>query len=107
VPAFQRQMAEGVHLIFSTTVLSHGVNLPPVRWIVFSYEEKNEAIFLQMRGRGGRRGQDFGVFVAISFGQWAKKKIRTITAVFQYYRSAYAAGTKKNRGASSFLGGDS
>jgi len=44
-------------MIVSTSCLSHGVNLPGPRIVVISYEEKDNALFLQMCGRGGRRDE--------------------------------------------------
>jgi ATP-dependent DNA helicase RecQ len=47
--------------IISTTVLSHGVNLPKIRKIYFLYEVKNIDFWIQMVARGGRRGEDYEV----------------------------------------------
>jgi superfamily II DNA helicase RecQ len=48
--------------IISTTVLSHGVNLPDIRKIFFLYEVGNRDFWIQMVARGGRRGESFEVF---------------------------------------------
>ena len=48
--------------IVSTTVLSHGVNLPSIRRVFFFYPLRNKDFWIQMTARGGRRGEDFQVF---------------------------------------------
>lgn len=48
--------------IISTTVLSHGVNLPDIRKIFFLYEVGNIDFWIQMVARGGRRGESYSVF---------------------------------------------
>lgn len=48
--------------IVSTTVLSHGVNLPKINQIYFLYELKNLDFWIQMVARGGRKGEDFDVY---------------------------------------------
>jgi ATP-dependent DNA helicase RecQ len=50
-----------VDLIIATTAISHGVNLPCIRTIYFSYPVKNRDFWIQMVGRGGRKGEDFSV----------------------------------------------
>ena len=47
--------------IISTTVLSHGVNLPDIKKIYFLYQISNLDFWIQMVARGGRRGEDFEV----------------------------------------------
>lgn len=53
---------EEVDCIFSTTTLSHGVNLPEIKKVFINYEVKNYDFWLQMIGRGGRRGSDYEVY---------------------------------------------
>lgn len=48
--------------IISTTVLSHGVNLPMIKKIYFTYHVTNIDFWIQMVARGGRRGDQFQVF---------------------------------------------
>lgn len=48
--------------IVSTTVLSHGVNLPEIKEIYFLYPTKNVDFWVQMVARGGRRGQSYKVY---------------------------------------------
>lgn len=47
--------------IISTTVLSHGVNLPDIRRIYFLYQVGNRDFWIQMVARGGRRGKSYDV----------------------------------------------
>lgn len=53
---------EEVDCIFSTTTLSHGVNLPEIKKVFINYEVKDFDFWLQMIGRGGRRGADYEVY---------------------------------------------
>jgi ATP-dependent DNA helicase RecQ len=48
--------------IVSTTVLSHGVNLPSIKRIFLTYPVKDINFWLQMIARGGRKGESFDVF---------------------------------------------
>lgn len=48
--------------IVSTTVLSHGVNLPEVSAVYFLYKVNNLDFWIQMVARGGRRGGAFKVY---------------------------------------------
>jgi superfamily II DNA helicase RecQ len=48
--------------IISTTVLSHGVNLPMIKKIYFTYQVSNIDFWIQMVARGGRRGDQYQVF---------------------------------------------
>jgi ATP-dependent DNA helicase RecQ len=56
-----------VDCIFSTTTLSHGVNLPEIKKVFIDYEVKNYDFWLQMIGRGGRQGSDYQVYTTDSF----------------------------------------
>jgi len=49
-------------IIFSTTVLSHGVNLPTPTKIFFGYPVADKDFWIQMCGRGGRKGERYQVF---------------------------------------------
>ena len=51
-----------IDCIFSTTTLSHGVNLPEIKKVFIDYEIKNYDFWLQMIGRGGRQGSDYQVY---------------------------------------------
>lgn len=48
--------------IVSTTVLSHGVNLPKITKIYFMYQVKCLDFWIQMVARGGRKGEKFKIF---------------------------------------------
>ncbi len=50
-------------IIVATTVLSHGVNLPSLDRLYFTYDETNPSFYIQMVARGGRRGEGFKVFI--------------------------------------------
>jgi superfamily II DNA helicase RecQ len=56
-----------VDCIFSTTTLSHGVNLPEIKKVFINYEVKNYDFWLQMVGRGGRRGSEYEVYTFDAF----------------------------------------
>lgn len=49
-------------IILSTSVLSHGVNLPPRDLIFIWGSNWQEEIWIQMKSRGGRRGETFYLF---------------------------------------------
>jgi superfamily II DNA or RNA helicase len=53
--------------IFSTTTLSHGVNLPQIKKVFINYEVKDYDFWLQMIGRGGRLGGEYEVYTMDSF----------------------------------------
>ncbi len=52
----------GKALIISTTCLSHGVNLPKISKIFLTYQVEENAMYLQMLGRGGRKGEVFDIY---------------------------------------------
>jgi superfamily II DNA or RNA helicase len=56
-----------IDCIFSTTTLSHGVNLPEIKKVFIDYEVKNYDFWLQMIGRGGRQGSDYQVYTTDLF----------------------------------------
>jgi superfamily II DNA helicase RecQ len=73
--------------IVATTVLSHGINLPRIGRIYFTYKVQNIDFWIQMVARGGRRGEKFMVYSleaphGISWRAWKnffllqKEKIR-------------------------------
>lgn len=57
--------------IIATTVVSHGVNLPAISRIYFTYKVKNLDFYLQMVGRAGRDGSPFEVHT-LSFLYFSK-----------------------------------
>jgi superfamily II DNA or RNA helicase len=64
VDHFQDQLRanESVDVIFATTVLSHGVNLPCISKIFITYSIGRRDFWIQMVGRGGRNGEAFDLF---------------------------------------------
>lgn len=56
-----------VDLIIATTCLSHGVNLPKISKIFFTYEVDDIDFYIQMLGRGGRKGEEFEVHTLNDF----------------------------------------
>lgn len=58
---------EKIDCIFSTTTLSHGVNLPEIKKVFINYEVKDYDFWLQMVGRGGRRGGEYEVYTFDAF----------------------------------------
>lgn len=46
-------------IIFATSALSHGVNLPPLHAIFINYELNDKEFWIQMVGRGGRKGEAY------------------------------------------------
>lgn len=48
--------------IVATSVISHGVNLPQIRRIFFTFKVRELDMYLQMIGRGGRAGEPFDVY---------------------------------------------
>lgn len=65
-----------IDCIFSTTTLSHGVNLPEIKKVFIDYEVKNYDFWLQMIGRGGRQGSDYEVYTSDSFHTTKKQRIK-------------------------------
>lgn len=49
--------------IVATSVVSHGVNLPNIKNIYFTYAVDNIDFYIQMIGRGGRDGDHFSIHV--------------------------------------------
>ena len=57
-----KKVENKIDCIFSTTTLSHGVNLPEIKKVFIDYEVKNFDFWLQMIGRGGRQGSEYQVY---------------------------------------------
>lgn len=71
----EKMLGPAPDFIVSTTVLSHGVNLPSISCIFFLYPLENVDFWIQMVARGGRKGEDYEVFSlenphGISFNRW-------------------------------------
>lgn len=60
-------------VIVATKTLSHGVNLPAINTIIFTYNEKDQAFKIQMVGRGGRRGEVYCVLQVASWNDCLKE----------------------------------
>jgi len=54
-------LTSNLDFIIATSVVSHGVNLPAIKRIIFTYKVNNLDFYLQMVGRGGRDGGDFEI----------------------------------------------
>lgn len=65
-----------VDCIFSTTTLSHGVNLPEIKKVFIDYEVKNYDFWLQMIGRGGRQGSGYEVYTTDLFHTTKKDRLK-------------------------------
>nr|BDT26975.1 DEAD/DEAH box helicase [Bacteriovorax sp. HI3] len=65
-----------IDCIFSTTTLSHGVNLPEIKKVFIDYEVKNYDFWLQMIGRGGRRGSGYEVYTTDRFHTTKKERLK-------------------------------
>ena len=71
------KVSEGkIDCIFSTTTLSHGVNLPEIRKVFIDYEVKNYDFWLQMVGRGGRQGSQYQVYTIDEFHTTKKQRLK-------------------------------
>lgn len=71
------EAADGkIDCIFSTTTLSHGVNLPEIKKVFIDYEVKNYDFWLQMIGRGGRQGTDYEVYSSDAFHTSGKERLK-------------------------------
>lgn len=57
----QLNSTTSIDYIVATSVVSHGVNLPKISHIYFTYEVDNIDFYLQMVGRGGRDGSSFTI----------------------------------------------
>ena len=66
-----------IDCIFSTTTLSHGVNLPEIKKVFINYEVKHYDFWLQMIGRGGRRGADYEVYTFDAFHSDKKQLLKS------------------------------
>lgn len=71
-----------IDCIFSTTTLSHGVNLPEIKKVFINYEVKDYDFWLQMVGRGGRLGTDYEVYTFDKFHSSKKDLIKNRLAIY-------------------------
>jgi ATP-dependent DNA helicase RecQ len=71
------EASEGkIDCIFSTTTLSHGVNLPEIKKVFINYEVGNYDFWLQMIGRGGRRGSNYEIYTCDLFHSDKKQMLK-------------------------------
>lgn len=68
--------------IICTTVLSHGVNLPEIQKIFFTYPLKNIDFWIQMVARGGRRGERYQVYALEKPYEIKYSKIKNLLFLF-------------------------
>lgn len=73
---------EEVDCIFSTTALSHGVNLPEIKKVFINYEVKDYDFWLQMVGRGGRRGADYEVYTFDAFHSGKNQRLKNKMKIY-------------------------
>ena len=72
----------GSNIVFSTSVLSHGVNLKSIKYIFISYPINNLDFWVQMVGRAGRNGEKFWLF---TFDQYYTSRRQRTTALFRWF----------------------
>lgn len=73
--------------IFSTTALSHGVNLPSISKVFINYRVGNLDFWLQMVGRGGRNGEPFEIFSFDSYLLGKRRGLLTFLRVVLFHFS--------------------
>lgn len=71
-----------VDCIFSTTTLSHGVNLPEIKKVFINYQVQNYDFWLQMIGRGGRKGGDYEVYTFDTFHADRKQLLKNKLEIY-------------------------
>lgn len=91
--------AENLSCIFATTALSHGVNLPSIRKVFIGYPVRDKSFWIQMTGRGGRRGESFELFHFDGFlgSKWSylKSLILDIALVLMLNKIFYARESRR------------
>lgn len=77
--------------IIATSTLSHGVNLPQIREIFIGYKTNNKDFWIQIVGRGGRRGESFRVHTLDPFNVTKLKFIKStlISLLFNIHLAIY------------------
>ncbi|MBT3585453.1 MAG: DEAD/DEAH box helicase [Halobacteriovoraceae bacterium] len=88
VDSFRAQLALNPkpQVIFATSVLGHGVNLPTVAKVFISYKVASLDFWLQMASRGGRRGETFILYSMNSHG------LKRWQAYWQRFKKTLTAG---------------
>lgn len=85
---FNQLKGARLDMIVATTAISHGVNLPEIHRIYFSYKVLNRDFWIQMVGRGGRKGEKFQVHT-MDFEPECGKKWQSILKTLYYYFYCY------------------
>lgn len=75
-------------VIFSTLALSHGVNLPSIRKVYFTYWVENKDYRLQMIARGGRNGEPYDVEMLKPIGEFKAKDL-LYSSFVGYIKNSY------------------
>jgi len=71
-------------VIFATSALSHGVNLPPLSKVFIGETLGRKDFWLQMAGRGGRKGEKYELFSFNEFEVSFKYKLKIFIKEFLY-----------------------
>lgn len=69
-------------VIFSTSALSHGVNLPPLSKVFIGEALGRKDFWLQMAGRGGRKGETYELFSFDEFEENIRGKAKRFLKEF-------------------------
>jgi len=78
-----RMKKEEFDFIFATSTLGHGVNLPEISEVVISYRVNDISLWIQMVGRGGRNGGEYGLLSIDSFFlNWKQQLLKLIWISF-------------------------
>lgn len=72
---FQVELAKcsDLKIIFATSALSHGVNLPSIAEVYLTYKVSCIDFWIQMVGRGGRKGEQFQLHTMEMYGDFKDK----------------------------------
>ena len=68
-----KRQKESPRVIFATSTLGHGVNLPAIGKVFISYPVKSGDLWFQMAGRGGRKGEPYQVYT-LNFHHFSFKR---------------------------------
>lgn len=74
-------------VIVATSCLSHGVNLPPIHQIFLTYPLKNKDFWIQMVGRGGRKGENFVIHTMDFYEDYGRKIWMLFSTIGLWIRS--------------------
>jgi ATP-dependent DNA helicase RecQ len=71
-------------VIFATSTLSHGVNLPTLSKIFIGYKVSNLDFWIQMVGRGGRSGEKFEIYNFDPFNSTPRERLLSFWKIIIY-----------------------